>query len=242
MKKLPKFCWLCAIVVLGVVVVLFFERSNAVEEKVIAIRYSHYASGCNVYQTMNVPRKVSQAAEERRYEDSRRFLSEFLQEWQKTDFAKAIKANVGKRGIHDGWTADDLDAALEGLRFELIKGIPSSGSARGRVIIRAKGVGLANCLAESCMEEMRQSVEDFSRLQFMRQASNEQSRMQRMGRELKALREQAAGREASRDQGVSGLEAKIRAKEAEVTSIALEIEKIREKCARDGAVIELTLM
>lgn len=242
MKKLPKFCWLCAIVALGVVVVLFFKRSNAVVEKVIAIRYSHYASGCNVYQTMNVPRKASQAAEERRYEDSRRFLSEFLQEWQKADFAKAIKANVGKREIQDGWMADDLDAALEGLRFELIKGDPNSGSARGRVVIRAKGTCLASCLAESCMEEMQQRVEDFNRLQFMRLASSDQCRMQRVERELKALREQAAGRGSTPGHLGSGLEERIKAKAAECASIALEIEKTRKKCAKDGAIIELVLM
>ena len=122
MTKRTKFFWLVASLALGVAQVLFFNRSSAVVEKVIAIRYSHYASGCNVYQTMNVPRKVSQAAEERRYEDSRRFLSEFLREWQSADFSKAIKANAGKRGVQNGWTAEDLDAALQGLRFELIKG------------------------------------------------------------------------------------------------------------------------
>ena len=92
------------------------------------------------------------------------------------------------------------------------------------------------------MEEMRKRVEDFNRLQFMRQASSDQCRMQRVERELKALRKQAAGRESSPGHFVSGLEERVKAKEAERASIALEIEKIREKCAKNGAVIELVLM
>ena len=235
MQKLRYLLWVSVVVMFCLALRLFYQHCEVVVERVVVIRYSHYAKGANVYRTVKDVEGVSEAAEEKRYEDSRRFLAELMHEWRSTEFVESLA-----KAVCEGDVELDPEIVVEAsrsLRVELDSLDRGSGAAKGQFTVRAKGRVLAERLTVSCKKKMQQSVAEFNRLQFMRCASLEQARKQRLETDLMGLRAELAMAESTSDKSSNDLHKRIMSTEDELVSVVKSIERLQEKCARDGAVI-----
>lgn len=235
MRKLKYLLWVSVVVMFCIALILIYQYYEGSVERVVMIRYSHYAKGANVYRTMKDVEGVSEAAEEKRYEDSRRFLAELIHEWQSAEFIESLAKVVCEGDVE--LDPEVVGRASRSLRVELYGVDRGSGAAKGRFTLRAKGRGLADLMTESCKKKMCQSVDEFNRLQFMRCASLEQARKQGLEKDLKSLRAKLAEAESTSDKRPNDLHERIMSKDGELLSVVKSIERLREKCVKEGATI-----